>query len=145
MVVLQIVVILVCSWEEVSSGSFYSPILASFDNYFSKLIKSEKESTEYKGKIHNFDYIKINFFSSKSEKASLKNVGEIICNKYNWWRVSISKRFLTDTLNRINSFIEKWGTPLVVQWLRIHLPMQRSRVWFLLGELRSHMPRVRGN
>ena len=29
MVVLQIVVILVCSWEEVSSGSFYSAILAA--------------------------------------------------------------------------------------------------------------------
>ena len=30
MVVLKIVVILVCSWEEVSSGSFYSAILATF-------------------------------------------------------------------------------------------------------------------
>ena len=37
--------------------------------------------------------------------------------------------------------IRKWslGTSLVVQWLRIYLPMQGSQVWSLLGELRSHM------
>ena len=33
------------------------------------------------------------------------------------------------------------GTSLVVQWLRIHLSMQGTRVRSLLGELRSHMPR----
>ena len=32
-------------------------------------------------------------------------------------------------------------TSLVVQWLRIRLPMQGMRVPFLVGELRSHMPR----
>ena len=32
-----------------------------------------------------------------------------------------------------------WGTSLVVQWLRIHLPMQRTRVWPLTGKLRYHM------
>ena len=31
-----------------------------------------------------------------------------------------------------------WGTYLVVQWLRIHLPMQWTLAWFLAGELRSH-------
>ena len=30
-------------------------------------------------------------------------------------------------------------TSLVVQWLRIHLAMQGTRVQFLVGELRSHM------
>ena len=33
------------------------------------------------------------------------------------------------------------GVSLVVQWLRIHLPMQKTLVWSLLGELRSHVPR----
>ena len=36
---------------------------------------------------------------------------------------------------------EKWGTPLVVQWLRICLPMQGTQVRFLVRELRSHRPR----
>ena len=31
-------------------------------------------------------------------------------------------------------------TSLVVYWLRIHLPVQRMWVWFLVRELRSHMP-----
>ena len=30
-------------------------------------------------------------------------------------------------------------TSLVVQWLRICLPMQGMWVWFLVGEMRSHM------
>ena len=34
------------------------------------------------------------------------------------------------------------GTSLVVQWLRIHLSMQRAWVWSLVGELRSHMPQA---
>ena len=33
------------------------------------------------------------------------------------------------------------ATSLVVQWLGIHLPTQGTRVQFLMGELRSHMPR----
>ena len=33
------------------------------------------------------------------------------------------------------------GTSLVVQWLRIHLPMQGTQVQPLAEELRSHMPR----
>ena len=35
---------------------------------------------------------------------------------------------------------EDLGTSLVVQWLRIHLPMQGTRVRSRVGELRSHMP-----
>ena len=31
------------------------------------------------------------------------------------------------------------GTSLAVQWLRVHLPMQRVQVQSLVGELRSHM------
>ena len=32
------------------------------------------------------------------------------------------------------------GTPLVVQWLRIRLPMQGAQVGSLVRELQSHMP-----
>ena len=32
------------------------------------------------------------------------------------------------------------GTSLVVQWLRIHLVMHGTGVWFLVGKYRSHMP-----
>ena len=32
------------------------------------------------------------------------------------------------------------GLSLVVQWLRICLPMQRTRVWSLVGALRAHKP-----
>ena len=33
------------------------------------------------------------------------------------------------------------GTSLVVQWLRIHRPMQGTRVQTLVRERRSHVPR----
>ena len=33
------------------------------------------------------------------------------------------------------------GTTLLIQWLRICLPMQGTQVWSLVWELRSHMPR----
>ena len=32
------------------------------------------------------------------------------------------------------------GTSLVVQWLRIRLPMQGMQIRSLVGVLRSHMP-----
>ena len=35
---------------------------------------------------------------------------------------------------------QNFGTSWVVQWLRIHLPIQRTWVRFLVGELRSHIP-----
>ena len=34
------------------------------------------------------------------------------------------------------------GTSLVVQWLRIHLPMQGTQVRSLVGEVKSHTPWV---
>ena len=37
--------------------------------------------------------------------------------------------------------MERHGTSPVVQWLRIHLPIQGAWVQSLVGELRSHMPR----
>ena len=35
---------------------------------------------------------------------------------------------------------ERLGTSMEVQWLRICLPMQGTRLESLVGELRSHMP-----
>ena len=43
----------------------------------------------------------------------------------------------TDLLGIILSEISQTGTSLVVQWLRIHLPMQRMQVQSLVRELRS--------
>ena len=37
------------------------------------------------------------------------------------------------------------GISLVIQWLRLHLPVPGVWVWSLVGELRSHMPRDRKN
>ena len=39
------------------------------------------------------------------------------------------------------SEINQTGTSLVVQWLRIHLPIKGIQVQSLFQELRSHMPR----
>ena len=37
------------------------------------------------------------------------------------------------------------GTPLVVQWLRLHFPVQGVHVRSLMGKLRSHMPGGQNN
>ena len=54
MIILQ-VVILMCLWEEVSSGSFYSHILANLQGFYLRDRSwekwKEKESTLEKGKI----------------------------------------------------------------------------------------------
>ena len=42
--------------------------------------------------------------------------------------------------NLIPIFRKGAGTSLVVQWLRLRLPVQGVRVRSLVGELRSHMP-----
>ena len=49
------------------------------------------------------------------------------------WRYIMSLFFLS--ISKI-SFL---GTSLVVQWLRVHLAIQETQVWFLVQELRCHM------
>ena len=49
-------------------------------------------------------------------------------------RAATLKYFLIQQSDRL-------GTSPVVQWLRICLPMPGPRVWFLVRELKSHMPR----
>ena len=60
------------------------------------------------------------------------------------------KYLLPDPLQKINEFKifafltileSNRGTSLVVQWQRIHLTTQGTRVRSLVRELRSHMPR----
>ena len=46
---------------------------------------------------------------------------------------------LQSMLNSLLLKMWKWETFLVVQWLRLCLPMQEVGVWSLCGELRSHM------
>ena len=36
--------------------------------------------------------------------------------------------------------LKKFGAFLAVQWLRLHLPLQGVQVWYLVGEIRAHMP-----
>ena len=44
-----------------------------------------------------------------------------------------------DLICGMETLTDTTGTSLVVQWLRIRLPMQGTRVQSLVGELRSHM------
>ena len=43
------------------------------------------------------------------------------------------------------TYTSRKGSSLVVQWLRLHLPMQGVQVWSLVWELNSHMPRYQRN
>ena len=62
---------------------------------------------------------------------SLKFLKQVLCNK---WQASLTKKRLLLTSK------ECGGTSLVVQWLRLCLPMQGVQVRTLIRELRSHMP-----
>ena len=65
--------------------------------------------------------------SPKGEVDRVSNV--LIRDLDNWMR--ICDKYIKRIIIR---------TSLVVQWLRIRLPMQGTRVRSLVGELRSHMP-----
>ena len=59
-------------------------------------------------------------------------------------KLSLEKRGLNYKPTYMYMYIKKKMLPwisLVVQWLRICLPMQRTQVQSLAGELRSHMLR----
>ena len=78
-------------------------------------------------------------------KLSLTLLISFSSNKVVWPR---SKHFfIFPKVLKANVFAESYfkrssgqGTSLVVQWLRIRLQMQGTRVRSLVGELRSHMP-----
>ena len=63
---------------------------------------------------------------------------------------SLSATTMGKAATRSSSLQNRWQTPssetvvmgtsLAVQWLRLHLPMQRMQVQSLVRELRSHMP-----
>ena len=57
------------------------------------------------------------------------------------WKLSICSRGQACSLSCLEQtkHLKELGSSLVVQWLRIHLPVQGMKVWFLDGELRSHM------
>ena len=63
---------------------------------------------------------------------------------YSSWHPQSYKRNNTDrslqtTITNIIK-MKKSGISLVVQWLRLRLPMQGVQVWSWAGELRSHVP-----
>ena len=64
-------------------------------------------------------------------------------------RLEVDTQYCTNDMQRRRRLWEKenlkyanFGTSLVVQWLRICLPMQGMLVQSLVWELRSHMPRA---
>ena len=59
------------------------------------------------------------------------------------WVTSGSFQYKEQTSFKLVAAIKtpQGGTSLVVQWLRIHLPMQGMWVRSLFGELRSHIPK----
>ena len=58
-----------------------------------------------------------------------------ISESFHWWFQYTHTHICSSSKTLIS------GTSLVVQLLRIHLPMQGMWVQSLVGELRSHMPR----
>ena len=95
----------------------------------------EKEITNSKEEKKSSKSLKLGSYLNKAEEyASSKT-----CCKAP--RIS-SQVGLEMILPCIKLVHEDWepGTSLVVQWLRIHLAMQRTWVRFLVRELRSYMP-----
>ena len=68
--------------------------------------------------------------SHELAKKKKKKVQKVSCNEK-------CTKGLSHNYSTISN--EEIGTSLVVQWLRIHLPMQRAQVWSLVRELRSHI------
>ena len=60
------------------------------------------------------------------------------------WATSLTIIILSWAVTRLLHFSQEksqTGTSLVVQWLRLRLPMQRVQIRCLVRDLRSHMPR----
>ena len=85
---------------------------------------------------------KIIWEGEASEIQVKHNWLELVRVEAGWWS-SYSTYFMLDTL-QLKKKTElkniKWGTSLVVQWLRICLAMQGMQVQSLVRELRFHMP-----
>ena len=61
-------------------------------------------------------------------------------------KINKTKRWFFENINKIDKPLarlinkKREGTSLVVQWLRLRLPMKGVQVRTLVRELRSHMP-----
>ena len=58
-----------------------------------------------------------------------------------WWAILHGVSKSCTQLNRLSTHTQQeyTGNSLVAQWLRIYFPMQGTRIWSLVRELRSHM------
>ena len=82
-------------------------------------------------------FIKIKYFQCMLEIHFLLRRPHYILTRSRWWgKISAVK-------------LHKLGTFLVVQWLRIHLPIQGTQVWFLVqedptcsGATKAHEPQL---
>ena len=59
---------------------------------------------------------------------------EFICRCVTWQSYRLKKLIGARYLRKCPAFIKNWGTSLVVQWLRICLPMKGTWVWALVQE-----------
>ena len=60
----------------------------------------------------------------------------IVCHGYKKWKMAAQ---MPSVFHPCSVKMVLLGTSLVIQWLRLHLPMQGVWIWSLVGELRSHM------
>ena len=92
----------------------------------------------------------MSFCFMRDSVKSISGVQEICCSQRKntspptppiSWKLSICSRGQACSLSCLEQtkHLRELGSSLVVQWLRIHLPVQGMKVWFLDGELRSHM------
>ena len=81
---------------------------------------------------HNIMRLGINYKKKTAENTKMWRLNNMLLN---------NQRITMEIKEETKKYPE--GTSLVVQWLRICLPMQGTWVRSLVGELRSHM--LRGN
>ena len=75
-----------------------------------------------------------------SRELNAEQAWRALLDKYNIVQEVKDRGIFHITASQIKEF-KAPGTPLVVQWLRTHLPEQRTWVQSLVGEPRSHTPR----
>ena len=65
-----------------------------------------------------------------------------VCHGYKKWKTEMENRNgkqMPGVFHPCSVKMVLLGTSLVIQWLRLPLPMQGVWIWSLVGELRSHM------
>ena len=88
---------------------------------------------------HLFVFKTLQSMSSDTAKQEHNTVKQLYPKKKNFLIKSFLKIAKQEN-EKILWFKFRRTTFLVVQWLRLHHPMQGVQIWSLVGELRSHIP-----